>query len=156
MSHVALAILLDDPLSPDVASLIASHLAFARGETPSCHVFALPTEALRGEDIELYSCRDDERLLAIGAVRRIGDDHFEIKSMHTAQHARGAGVGRMMLEHLISVATRHGAARVSLETGTSPGFAPARRLYETSGFVTCEPFADYPYSPDNVCMTRKL
>lgn len=58
-----------------------------------------------------------------------------------------------MLQHLIEVARRGGVARVSLETGTSIGFAPARSLYATLGFSICAPFGDDSPSPDNVCMT---
>ncbi len=132
------------------------HLDFARSETPLCHVFALSAEALVTDDIALYSCRDDGELLAIGALRVLGDDHFEIKSMHTKESARGRGIGRLMLQHLIEVARRRGAARVSLETGTSSGFAPARSLYEKLGFTLCGPFGDYSPTPDNVCMTLVL
>jgi putative acetyltransferase len=153
---VALAIQLDDPRSPDVVSLINNHLEFARAQTPLCHVFALPAEAMLDDDLELYSCRDGEELLAIGALRIVSDGHLEIKSMHTAQLARRRGVGRSMLNHLITVARSRGARRVSLETGNSSGFAAARSLYENSGFKVCEPFGDYSSSDDNVCMTLVL
>jgi len=156
VSRVALAIRIDDPHSPDVERLIETHLAFARGQTPLCHVFALAADALVGDDVELYSCRDDGLLLGIGALRSLGDGHFEVKSMHTALDARGRGIGKLLLQHLIATARRRGAKRVSLETGTSAGFAPARALYEGAGFEECAPFADYPYSDDNVCMTMFL
>lgn len=156
LASMAVSIQRDDPLSYDVHELVNVHLDFARRETPLCHVFALSADALVTDDIELYSCRDDGELLAIGAIRALGDDHFEIKSMHTKQSVRGRGIGRLLIQHLIEVARRRGAARVSLETGTSSGFAPARSLYATLGFALCEPFSDYSPSPDNVCMTLVL
>ena len=143
----------DDALAHDVHELVDVHLDFARSETPLCHVFALSAESLVNDDIELYSCRDNGELLAIGALRVLGDDHFEIKSMHTKESARGRGIGRLMLQHLIEVARRRRATRVSLETGTSSGFSSARFLYAGVGFTLCEPFGDYSLSPDNVCMT---
>lgn len=146
----------DDPRKGDVATLIQTHLTFARNETPLCHVFALPAEEMTSDDILFYSCREGDELLGIGAVRRIGDGHFEIKSMHTALHARGSGVAQMMLDHLIEVARQHGGNRVSLETGTTHGFEPARRLYAKVGFMSCEPFGGYTLSPDNQCMTLAL
>ena len=73
--------------------------------------------------------------------------------MHTVQEARGRGVGRTMLNHLITVAQDRGYHRVSLETGTMPAFAPARSLYASAGFEPCGPFADYQPSPSNTFMT---
>lgn len=156
VSFMAVSMQRDDALAHDVHELVNVHLDFARSETPLCHAFALSAEALVTDDIELCSCRDNGELLAIGALRDLGDDHFEIKSMHTKESARGRGIGRLMLSHLIAVARRRGATRVSLETGTSSGFAPARSLYEKLGFTLCEPFGDYSPSPDNICMTILL
>jgi putative acetyltransferase len=45
---------------------------------------------------------------------------------------------------------------VSLETGTTPGFAAARALYESAGFVATGPFGDYPETGDNCFYARTL
>ncbi|HVB51975.1 MAG TPA: GNAT family N-acetyltransferase [Acidimicrobiales bacterium] len=153
---MTVVILRDNPQNYDVKTLIENHLAFARSETPLCHVFALLAEEIIDDDILFYSCRDGDELLGIGALRKIGDGHFEIKSMHTALYARGNGVAQMMLDHLLEVASQSGGNRVSLETGTSRGFRPARSLYEKSGFKVCEPYGEYSASTDNVCMTLAL
>ena len=60
--------------------------------------------------------------------------------MHTVEEARGRGVGRALVDHLIGVARERGYRRVSLETGRRPAFAPARRLYASAGFEPCEAF----------------
>lgn len=49
--------------------------------------------------------------------------------MHTAETARGHGIGRAMLTHLLEAARAQGFRRVSLETGTTAAFAAARALY---------------------------
>jgi putative acetyltransferase len=46
--------------------------------------------------------------------------------------------------------------RVSLETGTTAAFAPARALYRSAGFTSCGPFAGYQPSEDNLFMTLEL
>ena len=69
---------------------------------------------------------------------------------------RGRGLARRMLDHLVSAAQAEGITRLSLETGSQQGFAPARRLYQTAGFVPCPPFADYRDDPMSVYMTRSL
>ena len=43
-----------------------------------------------------------------------------------------------------------------LETGTTPDFAPAQRLYESEGFELCGPFDDYTLDPFSVFMTRRV
>ena len=76
--------------------------------------------------------------------------------MHTAEAARGQGIGRRMIEHLISVAREAGYKRISLETGSMAEFAPARALYASAGFEPCEPFANYRPSPNSTYMTIEL
>jgi putative acetyltransferase len=76
--------------------------------------------------------------------------------MHTAEAARGRGIGRAMLDHLIRVARDRDFRRVSLETGTMAAFAPARSLYAKRGFVPCGRFGDYGESPNSTFMTLLL
>ena len=146
----------DDPRQPEVRTLLERHLAFSLGQTPPEHSFALDADALRDPAITFFSFRASGRVLGIGAIKRLGPDHAEIKSMHTAQAARGRGIGRAMLTHLLEVARARGFRRVSLETGTTAAFAPARALYQSAGFTSCGPFADYQPSEDNLFMTLEL
>jgi putative acetyltransferase len=146
-------IAVDDPRNPDVRELLERHLAFALAQTPPEHSFALAAEALLDPAITLFSFRDDGTLLGVGALKQLEPGHGEIKSMHTAKAARGRGVGRAMLAHLLEVAADRGLHRVSLETGTMTAFAAARALYASAGFEPCGPFADYLPSDDNCFMT---
>jgi putative acetyltransferase len=61
-----------------------------------------------------------------------------------------------MLEHIVDEARRRGYRRISLETGSMDGFAPARQLYAKAGFIECEPFGEYTDDPNSVYMTRAL
>ena len=61
-----------------------------------------------------------------------------------------------MVTHLVTFAGARGYRRVSLETGTTSAFAPARALYETAGFRQCEPFGQYSVNPHSVCMTLRM
>lgn len=149
-------IVVDDPRRPDVRALLERHLDFARGQTPAEHSFALSTDGLLDPAITVFGFRAGGTLLGIGALRRLGPDHAEIKSMHTAEAARRRGIGRALLIHLVGVARALGLRRVSLETGTTPGYAPARALYDDVGFVPCGPFADYKPSEHNLFMTLEL
>ena len=109
-----------------------------------------------GSGPAFFSFRTDGQLLGVGAIRELDAQHCELKSMHTAKEARGLGVGRAMVDHLIAVARQRGFQRVSIETGTMEAFTPARTLYVSSGFEPCEPFGEYTHSPNSVCMTLWL
>jgi putative acetyltransferase len=146
----------DDPGAPDVRMLLATHLAFARAPTPPEDAHALDVDGLLDEAVTFFSFRRDSVLLAVGALKRLDAEHAEVKSMHTVAAARGQGIGRSMVEHLIAVAREAGYRRLSLETGSMAEFAPARALYARAGFELCEPFADYRASPNSTYMTLYL
>lgn len=146
----------DDPRNPEVSALLERHLAFAREYTPAEHIHALPVDHLTGPDIRFFSARVDGRVVAVGALRHLDHLHVELKSMHTAEAARGRGLGRAMVAHLLDMAEASGATRASLETGTMAAFAPARALYAAVGFRPCAPFGDYEPTPSNTFMTIDL
>jgi putative acetyltransferase len=146
----------DDPRADDVRALLAVHLTFARSQTPPEDAHAMDVDGLLDPAVTFFSYRAGGTLLAVGALKQLDTRHAEIKSMHTAQAARGRGLGRVMLEHLIAVARERGYLRLSLETGSMASFTPARSLYASAGFEVCEPFADYRESPNSTYMTLAL
>lgn len=145
-----------DPDRSDVQRLLSAHLAFAHAVTPPGHVHALGADALWASVITVFAARRNGRLLGIGALRQVDPSHGEVKSMHTDRSARGRGVGRAMLDHLLAEAERRGYRRVSLETGTTDAFGPARSLYVGRGFRRCPPFGEYTDNPHSICMTLML
>ncbi len=146
----------DRPDAADVQALLGEHLAFARQVSPPGHVHALDVAGLLAGDLAFFSIRADGTLLGIGALRELDRRHGEVKSMHTARDARGRGVGRAMLGHLLGTARDRRYERVSLETGSMAAFAPARALYAAAGFRPCAPFGDYLPSAYSVCLTLEL
>jgi putative acetyltransferase len=149
-------LLQDDPRTPDVVALLERHLEFARQVTPPEDVHALDLDGLLDESVTFFSVREDGALLGIGAIKALSRSHMELKSIHTSVEARGRGVGRAMVDHLVAVARERGATRVSLETGAMDEFAPSRALYASAGFEECEPFGDYSRSRNSTFMTRRL
>jgi putative acetyltransferase len=142
MGSGSIAVAVDDPTAPDVRSLLETHLAFAREVTPPGHVHAMAVDALVAPSVTFFGARRDGVLVGVAALRRLDDSHAELKSMHTAESARGQGVGRAILDHVLTVASERGYGRLSLETGTMDAFVPARTLYASSGFVPCPPFGE--------------
>ncbi len=150
-----LTISVEDPHSSDVLAL-QTHLAFAHATTPPEAVHALESEALSEAHVTLFTARRGVQLLGISALRELEPGHAEIKSMHVAAAARGQGVGRAMLAHLLELGRERGYRRLSLETGSGEDFAPARALYSQAGFEPCEAFGSYPASEHSSFMTITL
>lgn len=151
----------DDPGRADVRQLLSEHLADMFATSPVESVHALDAAALSGPDIRFWSAREDAEVLGCGALKLlqpgdVGTVQGEIKSMRTAAHARGRGIGTLLLAHILAEAREGGYGRLYLETGSQDFFAPARRLYQRHGFSVCPPFAGYGEDPNSVYMTLAL
>ncbi|MCC2616047.1 GNAT family N-acetyltransferase [Aestuariibacter halophilus] len=141
---------------PDVRALLEGHLADMRETSPPESVHALDISGLQQPDITFWVARRHGTLLGCAALKSLSGEHAEIKSMRTAEHARGQGVASALLENLIDHASKRGIKRLSLETGSMAFFAPARAMYAKYGFSPCGPFSHYKLDPNSVFMTRVL
>jgi putative acetyltransferase len=146
----------DDPRAADIRALLARHLEFCRSSSDPQDVYALDIDGLLDPAVTFCSYRRNGEVLGVGALKLLDDSHAELKSMHTAMTARGQGIGRAMVEHLVGIARERGLDRISLETGSQPEFAPARLLYARSGFTVTGAFGAYPDSPASTFMTLDL
>ena len=144
---------LDDPR---VQALLAHHFRTARAQTAPGSAHALDLSRLRSPDIQFWSAWEGDRVIGIGALKRLSASHGEIKSMHTDQAHRRTGVASAMLRHIIASARGMGLSRLSLETGSWAYFDPARALYRRHGFAECPPFDNYVLDPNSVFMTLEL
>ena len=146
-----------DPEAPALDLLFARHEAAMHEDTPPESIHMLPRAALKAEGTRFYALTlPDGTAVAMGALKPLGDGAGEIKSMHVLAEHRGAGLSRAVLAQLLEAAREAGMARVSLETGSQAGFAPARALYAAAGFVPCGPFGDYRDDPNSAYMTLAL
>ena len=146
----------EHPLTPDLALLFERHTADMHADTPPESIHMMDKGALAAPGIRFFVLRDGGEPLAMGAYKRIDATHAEIKSMHVLAEARGRGLSKAMLEHLIAAARADGFTRLSLETGVQPTFVAARALYARAGFVECGPFEGYREDPNSVFMTKVL
>lgn len=146
----------DDLSGAAIRALIGEHLADMASLSPPESIHALDLSGLTAPDVRLWSVWEGDRLVGCGALKHLDEGHGEVKSMRTARDQRRRGVAAAVLEHLVAQARARGYRRLSLETGSQPGFAPARRFYARHGFEPCEPFADYRPDPNSVFMTRVL
>ena len=142
--------------SPEVAELLGEHLRDMHRHTPPESIHALDLDSLCGPEITFWSAWGDGSLMGCGALKELDARHGEIKSMRTAAAHLRKGVAARLLTHVVDEARRRCYQRLSLETGSTAVFAPARRLYAAFGFEPCGPFADYRTDPHSVYMTLEL
>jgi putative acetyltransferase len=76
-------------------------------------------------------------------MRDLGGGVCEMKRMFVAAERRGMGVGRMLVDHLVSDARRAGHVVMRLDTSMHQHEAMA--LYEKAGFVPIGPYYDVPH-----------
>ena len=137
-----------DPWSADARFCMDSY--FAELERRSGHVLdpatraAAPPEELiapRGQLLIAY--RGDEPV-GCGAVKLHRGEPCEIKRMWVAESARGAGLGRRLLEELEQLARKRGATVAHIETNAT--LVEAIALYRQSGYVEVPAFNDEPFA----------
>jgi len=135
---------IDDLCRPQIHALLEEHLADMRRISAPESVHALDLDKLRRPEITFWSAWDDGTLVGCGALKDLGAQHGEVKSMRTPEALRRRGARSRNYE------------RLSLETGSQPAFQPAQALYASVGFTRCGPFADYTEDPHSVFMTIAL
>ena len=81
---------------------------------------------------------------------------FYFKSIRIHDDFRNQGHGTNVINHLISEAKKLNIKRLSIETGASDFFIPARKLFKKAGFTPCKPFAHYKEDVNSVYLTRLI
>lgn len=145
-----------DLANPAVISLLGEHLEGMAEHSPPESIHALDVEELKAPGITFWTIWDGTDLCGCGALKELDPLHGEVKSMRTAAAHLRKGVGAAMLTHIVDESRRRGYSRLSLETGSGPGFDAAHALYEKFGFEYCGPFADYREDPFSRFMTLEL
>lgn len=143
-------------LTNELIEILQAHWTFCTSSTPIEHVYALDASKLFSPDVTVFGARIAGEIVGVGAMRKIDVDHAELKSMHTLAKSRGLGVGKAIVAYIEEFARSCGIKRMSLETGKNEAFRPARELYKSLGYQSCEAFGEYVLSEDNMCMTKTI
>jgi ribosomal protein S18 acetylase RimI-like enzyme len=85
----------------------------------------------------LLAGRDDEWVGCCG-LRRFSDEVCEMKRLYVRPGARGAALGRRLIERLLTAACSRGYRRMVLDT--LEDMMPAQALYRSFGFRPIKPY----------------
>ncbi len=149
---MSLTIRPDDLTGEAVRALLMFHARAMLDSSPPGTSYALDLTGLQAPEVTVWTAWDGAALAGVGAMKRLGPDWAELKSMRTHPDHLRRGVAQAMLAHIIAEARAVGIIRLSLETGTGRPFDAAVALYRKRGFVVGAAFAGYPDGPDNQCL----
>lgn len=144
----------ESPLQDDVRRLIAALNAHLLTLTPPEFCSHMTVEEMADNETTVFVARDGDDAVACGALRRHGHGVAEVKRMYTIPERQGEGIGRQILERIVSLAREEGLTRLVLETGHV--HHAAYHVYERAGFTRCGPVLDYPDTGWSVFYTKDL
>jgi putative acetyltransferase len=146
---LSLAIREDDLSGEATRTLLALHLSAMHANSPPGHVFALDLSGLKAPGVTVWTAWEDDEVAGVAALKDLGGEAGEIKSMRTHPLHLRKGVAAALLDHILAEARRRRMTRLSLETGSGPAFEPALALYRSRGFADGEVFGSYVRSDFN-------
>lgn len=139
----------DDLTGPEITALLRYHLEQMHSNSPEGSVFAFDIDRLRAKDVSFWSAWNEDHLVGCAALKALGCDCGEVKSMRTHPDHLRKGVAAALLDHLVAVGRARSYSRLSLETGSGSAFDPALALYRRRGFVEGPAFGGYASSAFN-------
>ena len=102
---------------------------------------------------ELLLAKRGDHVLGCIALKRLEPGVAEIKRLFVRPQARGHGVGKALIQAVMTTAGQAGYDEIKLDT--LPQMEGAIALYKASGFVPIPPYGSHPY-PGLVTLGRKL
>ena len=142
--------------NPDVNELLKNHFIELRSVSPEGSAHVLDIDGLKDRSIKFWSLWDNNQLIGCGALKFLGKNHGEFKSIRVADKFRKSGIGEKIIEHLIEEARKLEITKLSIETGAGNFFLPARNLFSKFGFKKCPPFAHYKEDPNSCYYSLEL
>lgn len=111
------------------------------------------TETLSAENVSFYGARENNHIIAIGAVK-LFTDYGEIKRIYVPIAHRGKQLAQKIISVLEGELTANGIDLSLLETG--PKSKDAIGLYLKLGYTERGPFGSYQPDPLSTFMEKKL
>ena len=141
---------------PEVNKLLQNHFIELRTASPEGSTHVLDIRGLKVPSIKFWTLWEKKKLIGCGALKFLDKYHGEFKSIRVHDDFRGKGYGIKVINHLIEEAKKLNIKRISIETGAGKFFIPARKLFNSSGFKPCPPFAHYKIDANSLYLTKFL
>ena len=149
-----LTVAIENPRQDDVLGLLQQADDYALSLYPAENYHSLDVVNLEQPGVAFYVARDNGLALGTAAIVNRGDKSGEVKRMFVTDAARGAGVGRALLEAIELFAHTVGISLIQLETGLPQTAAIA--LHQRSGYVHIPRFGKYVDDPTSYCMEKQI
>ena len=141
---------------PEVDELLKKHFIELRAASPEGSAHVLDVAGLKVKSIKFWSLWENKRLFGCGALKFLNNAHGEFKSIRVHDDFRNKGNGIKVIDHLIGEAKILNIKRISIETGASDFFIPARKLFKKCYFEPCKPFAHYKEDINSIYLTKLI
>lgn len=130
-----------DPASSDARACLAGYVAELRRRFPEGFDEAdlVRPHEVRGDAGTFLVAHEDGVPVGCGALRVLGPEIGEIRTVWVAAEARGLGLGRTLMARLEREAVKRGLSVVQL--GTHPALTEAIQMYLTSGYTEIPQYA---------------
>jgi len=142
--------------NPEVNKLLTKHFIELKAASPDGSVHVLDIPGLKDTSIKFWSLWENDRIFGCGALKLLGKDHGEFKSIRIHDNFKNQGNGIKVIQHLIDEAKKLKIKRISLETGAGKFFDPARKLFKKCDFTPCKPFAHYKEDVNSIYLTKLI
>ena len=140
----------------EVNKLLKKHFIELKAASPKGSAHVLDIDGLKVPSIKFWSLWENDKLMGCGALKFLDKEHGEFKSIRIHDDFRNMGKGIEVINHLIDEAKKLKVKRLSIETGAGEFFEPARKLFNSSGFEPCEPFAHYKNDINSLYFTKLI
>ena len=141
---------------PQVKSLIIEYTERLGRDLTFQHIeeeLQNPATKYTAPEGEILVVLDGNEVLGMVAYHRHNEIRCEMKRLYVKPKARGLHLGETLIKAIISHAQKAGYKEMVLDTITP--LKAAIHLYETQGFIKCEPYYDNPMN-DVIYMMKKL
>ena len=136
--------------------LLKKNFIELKAASPEGSAHVLDIDGLKVPSIKFWSLWENDKLMGCGALKFLDKEHGEFKSIRIHDDFRNMGKGIEVINHLIDEAKKLKVKRLSIETGAGEVFEPARKLFNSSGFEPCEPFAHYKNDINSLYFTKLI
>ncbi|MFX0139224.1 MAG: GNAT family N-acetyltransferase [Candidatus Hodarchaeota archaeon] len=79
-----------------------------------------------------YILQINNKIIGMGAFRKLNDNTGEVKRMYIRKDFRGNGYGKALLKQLLNTGKKFGCSRILLDTGRF--MSAAQYIYRSAGF----------------------